>query len=227
MTAPYRQHVPRPDGARPGERPRWAEIGATERTHVSIDRVRQAFASVRPPKFAEGSVEAAVLVPIEEIGEEASVLLIRRSDFVLDPGHIAFPGGHVEANESPLEAALRETEEEIALRRADVEVIGAFPALGRRQGDARVAPFVGIVRGRPPLERDQHEVAEILEVPIAALATDEASWQELWSDGSQEREMTFFAGIPELGSELVWGLSARILSLLLVRILIGGEKSGV
>ena len=39
--------------------------------------------------------------------------------------------------------------------------------------------------------------------------------------------MTFFAGIPDLGSELVWGLSARILSLLLTRILLGEEKPTV
>lgn len=227
MTAPYRQHVPRPDGARPGRRPRWVELDASVRAHVSVDRVRSAFASVRPPAFSRGSVDAAVLVPVEEKGDEASVLLIRRSDAVLDPGHIAFPGGHVESGESPLDAALRETEEEIGLQRADVEVIGAFAALGRRSGDERVAPFVSLVRGRPPLVPDHDEVAEILEVPIAALAADEASWQEVWTGGSEEAEMTFFGGIPELGSELVWGLSARILALLLARVLIGGEKPTV
>jgi 8-oxo-dGTP pyrophosphatase MutT (NUDIX family) len=227
MTDPYRQHVPRPDDARPGRQPRWTELDAGERAHVSVDRVREAFASVRAPDFDEGSVEAAVLVPIEAIDDEASVLLIRRSDLVLDPGHIAFPGGHVEAGESPVGAALRETEEEIGLSRADIEVIGAFPAIGRRRGDARVAPFVGLVRGRPPLVPDRDEVAEILEVPLAALAADAASWHEVWALGSEEVEMTFFGGIPELGSELVWGLSARILSALLVRVLIGREKATV
>ena len=195
--------------------------------HISVQRVREVFASVRAPVIVDGPVEAAVLVLIEELGDEASVLLIRRSDLVLDPGHIVFPGGHVEAGESPLDAALRETEEEIGLHRAEIEVIGAFPPIGRRRGDARVAPFVGLVRGRPLLVPDRDEVAEVFEVPIAALADDEASWQEVWAMGSDDVEMTFFGGIPELGSELVWGLSARILSALLVRVLLGGEKATV
>lgn len=227
MTASYRQRVPRPDDARPGRRPRWAELDEAQRSHVSVARVRSAFASVGSPQFVSGSVEAAVLVPIGRVGDEASVLLIRRSDVVLDPGHIAFPGGHVESGESARETALRETEEEIGLMRADVEVIGAFPALSRRHGDARVAPFVGLVRGRPQLVPAEDEVAEIFEVPLVALASDEASWQEVWAEGPEEHEMSFFGGIPELGSELVWGLSARILSLLLVRVLIGGEKPTV
>ncbi|MGB9112614.1 MAG: CoA pyrophosphatase [Acidimicrobiales bacterium] len=227
MTAPYRQHVPRPDDARPGRLPRWTELEAVDRAHVSIERVRGAFATVRAPVIGDGSVEAAVLVPIAALGDEASVLLIRRSDLVLDPGHIAFPGGHVEAGESPLNAALRETEEEIGLDRAEIEVIGAFPPIGRRRGDARVAPFVGLVHGRPVLVPDRDEVAEVFEVPIAALAEDRASWQEVWAIGSDDVEMTFFGGIAELGSELVWGLSARILSALLVRVLLGGEKATV
>ena len=193
-----------------------------------MDRVYKAFASVRSPEFADRSAEAAVLVAMEEIDEEANVVLIRRADDLLvDPTHIAFPGGHVESGETPLEAALRESEEEIGLKRADIEMIGAFPALGRSRGDARVVPFVGLVRGRPPLERDRVEVAEILQVPLCALAADGASWQEVWTAGAEDSEMTFFAGIPELGSELVWGLSARILSLLLTRILLGEQKPTV
>lgn len=228
MTASYRQQVPRPEDARAGVSPRWTEIDTTARAHIPVDRVREAFASVRFPEFGEGSAEAAVLVAMEEIDDEANVVLIRRADdLVIDPTHIAFPGGHVEAGETPLEAALRESEEEIGLKRADVEVIGAFPALGRRRGDARVVPFVGVVRDRPPLERDRVEVAEILEVPLCALAAVGASWQEVWTAGAENLEMTFFAGIPELGSELVWGLSARILSLLLTSILLGAEKPTV
>ena len=187
MTASYRQHVPRPEDARVGVRPRWTEIDAAARAHIPVDRVYKAFASVRSPEFVDGSAEAAVLVAMEEIDDEANVVLIRRADDLLvDPTHIAFPGGHVESGETPLEAALRESEEEIGLERADIEVIGAFPALGRSRGDARVVPFVGLVRGRPPLERDRVEVAEILQVPLCALAADGASWQEVWTAGAED-----------------------------------------
>lgn len=224
MTASYRQQVPRPSSARPGSAPRWYGLDSGRRAHVGLDRVRDAFASFSSPEFPTGSADAAVLVPITDVDGEANVVLIRRADeLVTDPGHIAFPGGHVEADESPLDAALRESEEEVGLFRADVEILGAFPPLGRRRVDERVVPFIALVRGRPALSPDPIEVAEILEIPLAALAADGASWQEVWEVGSVSAEMTFFAGIPELRTELVWGLSARILSLLLARVLLGSE----
>jgi 8-oxo-dGTP pyrophosphatase MutT (NUDIX family) len=224
MSAQFRQHVPRPPSAHRGSAPRWLGVDAARRAHVSVERVRDAFVSVRSPEFPAGSADAAVLVPITEVDGEANVLLIRRSDELeTDPGHIAFPGGHVESAESALDAALRESEEEIGLSRSDVEVIGAFPALGRRRVDERVVPFIAVVRGRPVLTPDPIEVAEILEVPLGALAADGASWQEVWELESASAEMTFFAGIPELRSELIWGLSARILSSLLARVLLGTE----
>lgn len=132
-----------------------------------------------------------------------------------DPGHIAFPGGHVEKGEEPIRAALREAEEEIGLDASLVEVIGTFDPFGRRTHDERVLPVIGVVSGRPTLVPDHREVAAIIEVPIASLASDDASWQERWGRDGSELVMTFFAGLPELGTDVVWGLSARILDLVL------------
>ena len=77
-----------------------------------------AIAGVRPSL-------AAVLVPIIE-RDEPSVLLTQRTAQLADhAGQISFPGGKIDASdESPVAAALREAEEEIALPRRFVEPIG-------------------------------------------------------------------------------------------------------
>ena len=72
--------------------------------------------------------------------EGAEVLLIRRAEREGDPwsGHMAFPGGHIEAGESPLEAAIRETEEEVGLALArHSTLLGPLPGPCPGPGSAR------------------------------------------------------------------------------------------
>src|SRR5689334_20021152 len=58
--------------------------------------------------------DAAVLVPIVDHGEQATVLLTKRAEKLRShSGQVAFPGGGIDATDgSPEEAALREAEEE-------------------------------------------------------------------------------------------------------------------
>ena len=77
------------------------------------------------------------------------MLLIRRAEREGDPwsGHMAFPGGHIEAGESPLEAAIRETEEEVGLSLTrHSTLLGPLPpahAQARaRRVDMAIYPFV-------------------------------------------------------------------------------------
>lgn len=54
------------------------------------------------------------------------VLLTRRSASVREPHKWCLPGGHLEFGESLLDAALRETEEEIGLRPLSAELCGIY-----------------------------------------------------------------------------------------------------
>ena len=78
----------------------------------------------------EGARRAAVLVPI--IGDEDSLalLLTRRTEKVsTHRGQVAFPGGRVEPDDrGPEDTALREAEEEVALYRRHVEILGLLGA---------------------------------------------------------------------------------------------------
>ena len=68
---------------------------------------------------------AAVLVAVTD-GAEPGVILTQRTAMLRrHAGQIAFPGGRIDPEDAgPIEAALREAEEEIALPRASAEVVG-------------------------------------------------------------------------------------------------------
>lgn len=113
---------------------------------------------------------AAVLVPLVQRNNDLTVLLTRRTAHLSNHGgQISFPGGRAEEyDSSPLETALRETEEEIGLARDRIEIVGVLPEHVTATG-YKVRPVVGIVTPPFELAADQNEVAEIFEVPLAFL----------------------------------------------------------
>lgn len=114
--------------------------------------------------------DAAVLLPIVQRETGPTLLFTQRTAHLNDhAGQISFPGGRVESfDTSPVETALRETEEETGLDRRHVEVIGSLPDYCTGTG-FRVTPVVGIVQPPFKLTADPFEVAEIFEVPLSFL----------------------------------------------------------
>ena len=113
---------------------------------------------------------AAVLVPLVERPEGVTVLLTRRTDHLTShAGQISFPGGGAEElDSSPIETALRETEEEIGLSRRHIEIIGVLPDYATISA-YRVTPVVALIQPPFDLRPDPGEVAEAFEVPLAFL----------------------------------------------------------
>ena len=113
---------------------------------------------------------AAVLIPLVLREEGPQLLLTQRTAHLTDhPGQISFPGGRAETyDSSPLDTALRETEEEIGLPRRHVDVIGTLPDYFTVTG-YQVTPVVGLVLPPFALAPDPNEVAEVFEVPLAFL----------------------------------------------------------
>jgi 8-oxo-dGTP pyrophosphatase MutT (NUDIX family) len=117
--------------------------------------------------FPAAPVAAAVLVPIVERTAGLTVLLTQRSSQLRHhAGQISFPGGRVETSDGgPLQAALREAEEEIGLSREHVQVVGYLQSQLVLSG-FWVTPVVGFVRPGFGLQLDAREVQAVFEVPL-------------------------------------------------------------
>lgn len=182
---------------------------------AAIERLRRRFASgLRGEAQVEEGVPpgplraAAVLVPIVLRVPEPTVLLTRRTAHLHHhPGQVSFPGGRVEPEDlSPVDTALRETEEETGLKRAHIELLGCLP-LYRTGTGFEVTPVVGLVT--PPFELlpDPFEVAEVFEVPLSFLLDPANHQRHRLEVRGQDRE---YYAMP-YGDYFIWGATAGML----------------
>lgn len=151
---------------------------------------------------------AAVLFPIVQREGGATVLLTQRTAHLKDhPGQISFPGGRVEPEDvSALDTALRETEEEIGLKRTHITLLGYLPEYRTGTG-FRVTPVVASVHPPFDLLPDPFEVAEVFEVPLSFLLDEENHQQHsLHYRGA----LRHFYAMP-YGEYFIWGATAGMI----------------
>ncbi|MBX3702755.1 MAG: CoA pyrophosphatase [Steroidobacteraceae bacterium] len=167
--------------------------------------------------FPSATTRAAVLIPVVDRGDDLGVLFtLRADDLKHHAGQISFPGGRIEPGDrDAVDAALRETREEIGLAREFVEVLGVLPDHVVITG-YRVTPVVGLVRPGFELKLDPVEVAGTFEAPLRHLLDPGTHARRRRLFGEQEVE-TF-----ELpwGSFNIWGATAGML--LTLREILGG-----
>ena len=122
---------------------------------------------------AQAVTPAAVLVPVVDRAEPTVILTVRTETVRRHAGQIAFPGGRIDPeDDGAVAAALRESEEEIALPRSAVEVIGIADRYRTITG-YEVTPVVGVVRPGIDLRPQPAEVAAIFEAPLHYLLRPE------------------------------------------------------
>lgn len=114
--------------------------------------------------------KSAVLVLLTNtLTDNFNILLTLRSDNLKShSGQISFPGGRIEQGESPIEAALRETLEEIALPKNEVQVISQMSELYVPPSNSLIFPFIGTTNFNH-FSPNFTEVQEIIEVPFSFL----------------------------------------------------------
>jgi len=146
-------------------------------------------------------------MPLFEKQGALHVLLTERTHSVEHhKGQISFPGGARDsADASIIETALRETEEEIGLPREGVEVLGTWNDVWTPTGFV-ITPVVGFLSSVPLLKLNSHEVAHILEVPVALFLnpTKERIEQKV-RDGKR-----FDIYHYDFGGTEIWGATAWI-----------------
>lgn len=189
------------------------------------ERLLRALADPAPELPLEGERVAAIALVLLERDGSLDALLIERAQREGDPwsGHIAMPGGKVEASDVSLHAtAERETFEEVGL-----DLKGASERMGRLSDCApargvpiAVRPFVYLLAALPELTLNA-EVRRSLWVPVGPLERGERRTTYHLSRAGQHIEFPAW----DLEGSVVWGLTYRVLTEFLARFgAVSGEK---
>ena len=168
--------------------------------------------------YPEGLIQgtprpAAVLIPLVWHEHGWEVVFIRRTEVEGDmhSGQVALPGGRRDKTDDSLTAAcLRETYEELSIKPEDVTILGQlneFIAIS----NYRVTPFVGTLPWPYPIIKDDREVARWFTIPLDWLADPDNHRTErrVLPNDLGEVSVIYF---DLYDGELLWGLSARIIT---------------
>ncbi|MDR2858437.1 MAG: CoA pyrophosphatase, partial [Novosphingobium sp.] len=150
---------------------------------------------------------AAVLAAFTDRPDNPGVLLLHRpSSMRSHPGQIAFPGGRIDPGETPVEAALRETWEELGIHQRHIRVIGTSDVYRTHSG-FEITPVLAMVPADIGITPNPAEVAQWFEAP-AGFLLDPANQKQQWIDW--EGQPRAYYDISWQGHQ-IWGITAAIL----------------
>ena len=154
----------------------------------------------------EASTAAAVLIAITERADPGVILTVRREHLRTHAGEVAFPGGRIDPGEEPVQAAIREADEELGLPPRLVQPIGSLDEYRTVTGYV-VTPVIAVIPPDLPLTPHEHEVADWFEAPLAHLI-DPANQQAMTAvfAGRERRYWQI-----DWNGRTIWGATAAML----------------
>jgi 8-oxo-dGTP pyrophosphatase MutT (NUDIX family) len=153
--------------------------------------------------------QAAVLVLLFPgvDGRWQLLMTIRAAEMTSHAGQVSFPGGKVEAGETPEQAALREYEEELGTLPVGLEIVGRLASVFVFVSNFDVTPVVAIAQVPPELRPNPGEVAGVITIPWEVLA-EPATRQEI---RIERRGLSFVAPCYRVEGFSIWGATAIML----------------
>lgn len=211
------QVIPEPSRRRPGGAPAWSGNHADFSLGAIRARLGGRVSQVGVTSSPRSDERVSAVMGLLAEGEfGAEILLTRRSQSLSNHrGEISFPGGRVDEGESIVDAALRETWEEVGIPAHTVNVHAELSPLSTFVSRSYIVPVVATIDTKTELTLNSMEVDRAIWVPLAELVRSDTFTWEWWTFDraaeSGERPMYFFY----LDDETIWGATARMLHELL------------
>ena len=200
-----------------------------------LKRIKEKLKKPKPLFMGEESaVRSAVLIPLVEKDGEWHVLFeVRAQNMRKQPGDCSFPGGRIDDGETPRDAVIRETCEELGVKRTAIEIMDDLSPYVMSPNFI-VYPFVGVLHDIRSLHPNADEVEEIFTVPLSWLMTHEPELHTISLQPIMKEDFPFDkiqngknykwrAGVVEeyffeYNNYVIWGLTARVLNYFITRL---------
>lgn len=135
---------------------------------MDLEKIKNGLTQNQPLFIGEETaMRSAVLIPLVQVNEEWHVLFeVRSLTMRKQPGDISFPGGRIDPTDaSPVDAAIRETHEELGVDPSSIRILGQMSAFIPTSSFV-VYPFVGIIDDHLTHQLNKVEVEKIFTIPV-------------------------------------------------------------
>ena len=152
---------------------------------------------------------AAVLVALNPaVGGWSIPAMLRPGTMKAHAGQVALPGGLVEADETPVQAALRELEEELGCLQAGIEIIGELTPVFVFISNFQITPLVAVCHQPLVFRPNPVEVAEVVEIGVHDLLDPAPRESHL----IRRVDLVFRAPHFAIAAQRIWGATSLILA---------------
>jgi len=156
--------------------------------------------------------ESAVLILLYPINQIPHTMLMRRPSYDgVHSGQVSFPGGKMELEDKDLiDTALREADEEVSIKRKDVEIIGMLSELYIPPSQFIVQPVVAYTNQEPNFIPDAREVEQVIPTPLSRIMDkDVVKEKDIFLP---KYDTTINTSYFDINSQVVWGATAMMLA---------------
>ena len=174
-----------------------------------VERLKELKEQARLKQNARKAGVMALFYP-SETNETHIILILRRTYKGVHSAQVGFPGGKIEPeDDSLMEAALRETEEEVGVSRNVVTVLKELTEIYIPPSNFFVQPFLGLTHTTPTFIPQDDEVEALIEVPLSLFMDDKTLvTKKITTSYATNIDVPAFL----LNGHVVWGATAMMLS---------------
>jgi 8-oxo-dGTP pyrophosphatase MutT (NUDIX family) len=152
---------------------------------------------------------AAVLLALHRTPAGWSIPAILRPDTMkTHAGQVSLPGGLIETGETVAQTALREFEEELGSAPAALRIIGQLTPVYVFVSGFEITPLVAVSSVPLVFAPNPHEVAAVVELPLAELSDSACRGQHV----IERRGLRFTVPHFAIAGQQVWGATSLILA---------------